>query len=292
MISILSQSDTVRRIRELNENLLYLNSLPEGSIVNIHKIDFVTPLSIIPIASIINKKKLICNYKGENASYLHVIRFPQGTKELLNQGLRKTYIPIIHFQLCNLSQQEISRLLNELHSKFLNLLRINIIADERFIELITNNTFGFVLGEMMDNIEEHSSAQNMYLHSRYWNKSNSCEVCLVDDGDGLLGSLRKAGRDVHDSNEALRRILETGLSAKTEYGDIKQGTGIKYTRLALTNKEINGEFFIMSGNAAFLHSAQIGEIFINFDRYFWQGTIVMMRFNKPISSFNLYNYVR
>src|SRR4030042_5554582 len=127
MISIISQSDTIGRIRELKENLLYLSSLPEGSIVNIHKIDFVTPLSIIPIASIINKKKLICNYKRENASYLHVIHFLQGTKELLNQGLRKTYIPIIHLQLCNLSKQEISRFLNELHSKFLNLLRINII---------------------------------------------------------------------------------------------------------------------------------------------------------------------
>jgi hypothetical protein len=292
MISIKSQPDTIKRIKELLENLIYLDSLNEGTNVNISQIEFVTPLSIIPVASAINKKKLIYNYKGENASYLDIIHFPEGTNELLNTGWRKTYIPIIHFELSNLSNQEKSKLLNELHSKFLNLLRINVIADERFIELITNNTFGFVLGEMIDNIEEHSSATNMYLHSQYWAKSNSCEVCLADDGAGLLGSLKRVGREVNDSMDALRKILETGLSAKTEYGDIKQGTGIKNTRRAITNKEINGEFFIMSGNAAFLHSARIGEIFINFENYYWNGTIVMMKLNKPVSSFNLYNYVR
>jgi hypothetical protein len=292
MISIQTQPDTVLRIKELLENLRYLNSLPEGTNVVINEIEFATPLSVIPIASIINQKKLRYNYQGENASYLKVIRFPEGINELSGLGFQKTYIPIIHFHLGSLNKQEISQQLNVLHSKFLNLLRINIIADERFIELITNNTFGFVLGEMIDNIEEHSNAKNMYLFAQYWVKNNSCEVCLLDDGDGLLGSLKNVGRDVNNSYEALRKILETGLSAKTEYGDIKQGTGIKYTRLALTNREINGEFFIMSGNAAFLHSAKNGETFINFKNYFWQGAIVMMKLNKPISTFNLYNYVR
>ena len=82
------------------------------------------------------------------------------------------------------------------------------------------------------------------------------------------------------------------MSAKTEFGDIKRGTGIKSTRAAITNREQNGEFFVMSGNAAFLHTAAKGETFVTFQDYSWKGTIVMMKLNKPASSFNLYDYVR
>lgn len=292
MISIQSQPDTVSRIKELLENLRYLNSLPEGLSVVINRIEQATPLSIIPVVSVINQKELKYDYQGGNASLLKVVRFPEGINDLDSSVYNKTHIPVIHFHPGNQNKQEISQKLNALHAKFLNLLRANIIADEHFIELITDNTFGFVLGEMIDNIEEHSNARNIYLLAQYRVKSNSCEVCILDDGDGLLGSLKNAGRDVQDSQEALRKILETGLSAKTEYGDIKRGTGIKYTRLAITNKEINGEFMLMSGNAAFLHTAADGEIFINFKDYSWQGTIVMMKLNKPVSTFNLYHYVR
>jgi hypothetical protein len=145
---------------------------------------------------------------------------------------------------------------------------------------------------MIDNIDEHSNAQNIYLFAQYDAEGDYCEVCLSDDGVGLLGSLKDAGREVLDSNDAMRKILGSGLSAKTEHGDIKRGTGIRYTRLAITNKEINGEFLIMSGDSVFLHTAADGEIFINFKDYFWQGTIVMIKLYKPVSKFNLYRYVR
>ncbi len=292
MILICSHFSIIERIKELIGNLRYLESTDSGSTIEIQAIEFTTPLTITPVASVINKKELTYNYNGENASYLQIIRFPEGIDKLDGLSLQGTYIPIIHLHLKNLDRNTLSTQLNMLHSKFLELLRLKVIADESFIELITNNTFGFLLGEIMDNIEEHSDAENIYLFAQYWPKNNSCEVCILDDGVGLLGSLKKAGRDVSDSADALKKILEKGLSSKTEYGDIMRGMGIKYTRAAITNKEINGEFFIMSGSAAFLHSAKSGENFINFKEYFWPGTLVMLRLNKPLATFNLYNYVK
>lgn len=293
MIKISSVFDTALRLRELIDNLRYLASQDNNSVIKIKQISFATPLSIAPIAAIINKKNLRYYYQKENASYLKTIYFPEGVSEIDKIVSRKTYLPIIRLCLENFQQKkDITHQLSALHTKYLDLLKINIVADQRFLELITNNTFGFLLGEMFDNIEEHSNAKNVYLFAQYWAKSNECEICILDDGQGLFGSLKNAGRNVKNDKDALQKILEIGLSAKTEFGSIKRATGIKNTRAAITNREINGEFFIMSGNVAFLHSARQGEKFFILSNYSWNGTIITMRINRPISQFNLYNYVK
>lgn len=292
MIRITGVFDTISRIKELIYNLRYLMGCEEKSKIGIDRIDFVTPLSITPVAAVINKKHLKYSYNGENISYLKTIRFPDGVKKIDKISAQKTYFPIIRLVLKNLSKADISRRLGQLHTKYLDLIKSNIIADQRFLELITNNTFGLLLGEIFDNIEEHSEAENVYLFAQYWFKTNACEICVLDDGQGIYKSLRKAGRNVKDSEDALRKILETGLSAKTEFGIIKRATGIKNIRSAIINKEINGEFFIMSGDSIFLDSAIQGEKFIKLTKYFWNGTIATLRLNRPVSRYNLYNYVK
>jgi hypothetical protein len=293
MIKITSVFDTVYRLKELIDNLRYLASQNNNSVIKIAQISFVTPLSITPVSAIIDKKNLKHNYLEENSSYLKTIYFPEGVSDIDKITARKTYLPIIHLCLENFQQEEdIIRQLSTLHTKYLDLLKMNIVADQRFLELITNNTFGLLLGEIFDNIEEHSNAKNVYLFAQYWAKNNACEICVLDDGQGLFGSLKNAGREVENHKDALRKILETGLSAKTEFGSIKRATGIKNIRAAITNKEINGEFLIVSGNVAFLHSASHGEKFVTLSNYTWNGTIIIMRINRPVSQFNLYNYVK
>jgi hypothetical protein len=292
MIKISQVFDTTRRLRELMDNLRYLADQNNDSVIKIGKITFATPLSITPIAAIINKKNLKHSYQEENVSYLKTIYFPKGVLEIDKIIPRKTYLPIIRLRLENSQEKEnITRQLGALHTKYLDLLKINVIADQRFLELITNNTFGLLLGEMFDNIAEHSNAKNVYLFAQYWSKNNACEICILDDGQGLFGSLKNAGRNVENDQDALRKILNTGLSAKTEFGSIKRATGIKNTRAVITNKEINGEFFIMSGNAAFLQSAK-RKTFFSLLNYSWNGTMITMRINRPISQFDMYDYIK
>ena len=292
MIQIIQSFNTINRIKELVPNLRYLDGKRDREEIEIASIKFVTPLSITPVAALINKKSLKHTYQGENKSYLETIHFPDGVEKIDSIQTQKTYWPIVHLRLKDLSKEEITRQLSTLHSKYLELLKRNIIADQRFLELVTNNTFGFLLGEIFDNVEEHSQAENLYLFAQYWPKTNACEICILDDGQGLLGSLKSAGREVVDSQDALQKILEKGLSSKTEFGEMKRGTGIRNTRLAITNQEIQGEFFIMSGDAAFLHSVSHGEHLIKLSNYFWEGTMIVMRLNRPITQFNLYNYVK
>lgn len=291
-ITLKSEISTINRLKELINNLLYLDSAEPKTCVHVDKIDFVTPFSITPIASMLNKKELSHDYEGDKKSYLETIYFPDGLDRLEAIPLQKTFLPIIHLNIEGLDKTTLSERMGLLLTKYMDLVRTKVVADQRFIELITNNTFGFLLGEMLDNIEEHSEARNIYLCAQYWSKINSCEVCILDDGKGLYQSLKDAGRDVKDSQDAIKKILETGLSAKNEFGDIKRGTGIRHTRAAITSRELNGEYLIISGNGAYLHSAKEGEQFIKFSKYYWNGVIIMMKFNKPEVRFNLYDYVK
>jgi hypothetical protein len=107
-------------------------------------------------------------------------------------------------------------------------------------------TFDFVLGEIIDNIELHADSQNTYILAQYWTAINTCEICFLDDGIGIFKSLKNAGKDVLNNMDALQKVLRNRLSSKEEFGESKRGTGIANTCVAIVNKEINGEFFILS----------------------------------------------
>lgn len=151
---------------------------------------------------------------------------------------------------------------------------------------------GFIVSEIFDNIDQHAKASNIYIFAQYWRRINTCEICILDDGIGIYRSLCNAGRDVQSPIDAMKKVIETGLSSKIEYSDSIRGTGVKNIRSALTNKEVNGEFLVVLDNSGFLHSASFGEKLLNFAEYSWGGTIIMMRFSKPTIPFDLYKYVK
>jgi len=76
-----------------------------------------------------------------------------------------------------------------------------------------------------------------------------------------------------------------------EFGKSTRGTGIANTCSAIINKAIKGEFFILSGNAAFLNSFEDGEHYFDLQDYSWKGTIIMLRMKEPQYKINLYDYV-
>lgn len=222
---------------------------------------------------------------------MRTIKFPEGVPFDTDEYQNKTYIPIIHLTVSSSSKLWLSEQLSQLHEHFLELLRSNIIADPTFIQFVTDTTLGFLVGGTLDNIEEHANAKNIYIFAQYWQKNNSCEICILDDGDGLFGSLKNAGRDVIDSLDAVNKIIERGLSAKTGDPDSIRGTGIKNMKDSLINQEIKGEFILISGNAGFYQSSQ-NEQLITIRDYFWKGTILAMKINKPLMVFNMYRYVK
>lgn len=285
-VSIRSQPTTLARFKELGANLEYLSNLPEGGSCTL-KIEFATPLSLLPLVSLIHQKKLQCN-EGMT-SYLHTVHFPDGEQKL-EALCRGTYMPIVRLSLQGITDpDERSDKLDALHGGFLAVLRQNIKNPE-FSAMVTSGTFGVLLGELIDNINEHSQAKNVYIFAQYWPTIDTCEVCLMDDGRGLYGSLVAAQREVKDSEDAIRKIVETGLSAKDEFGETHRGTGLRMTRKAITSADIKGEFLIGSGDAAYLETTS-GSTLLKLSRTSLYGTMIMLRFEKPQRFPNIYQYV-
>jgi hypothetical protein len=158
-ISIKSQRSTLMRFKELLRNLEYLESLGEGDTCKLN-IEFATPFSLLPLVSLINQKSIFCEESAN--SYLKTIHFPDGKKEL-EKICKGTYMPIIRLSLEGISDSdERSMKLNALHEGFLNILKSNI-KDPKFVQRVTKGTFGLLLGELIDNINEHSLAKNIYI---------------------------------------------------------------------------------------------------------------------------------
>ncbi|MCH8549756.1 MAG: hypothetical protein LAT80_12865 [Balneolaceae bacterium] len=289
MLRIGNYLNPVDRIKELADNLRHLESVSYGSYVSFNTCDFIVPISIAPISMIAFEKKLSF---ANGSSYLDTIRFPLGQEISKSEENVSTYFPLTRADLDGLGTDEIELKLRELIDKYVKLLKNNIINNSEFYDRLGSNASYLLISEMVDNIIEHSEANNAFIFSQFWNKTESCQICLVDNGIGIYNSLSKAMRDVSNNKDALRQVIEEQLSAKNEFGDQHRGTGIKNTIRLLSNNQLNGFFNIISGTSGYYVDSTSNNFFFELKDYSWNGTIVNMGFKKPPPNFDMYDYVR
>lgn len=292
MIEIGYDFDGFTRYQELIKNLTYLESLNEGDYITLSErnIGYVTPFSITPLAALIEEKQLIPKISKK---YLYPIRLDSPVDLTYRHDGKKTYFPITRLQFRENSEEEMEKKVSKLADLYINLLNDNIINDPEFLNLVTKDTCSLLISEMTDNIIEHSNANNVYVFCQYWQKNDSCEICLLDDGSTILGSLKNAGRLVSDDYDAIEKVIKEHLSAKNEFGSIKRGTGIKNTINLLINEELKGNFCVISGSASYYIDSEHGNGRLErLHNCNWNGTIINMRFQKPRQKFNIYEYVQ
>lgn len=244
-ISISGNFDTPYRLKELLGNLRFLQAQPPGGSVEI-QCEFASPFAVTPLAARINAAHLRCTGLS---SYLQRVHFPAGL-DINACSLRSTYLPLLRIQKA--AGSDLDSELLQLHSCLLDLLKSpSTITDPQFLELITENALGYLIGEQVTNVQEHSLASDVYVFAQYWPRSNAIEICILDNGLGFMGSLQRGGRDVKSHQDAMEKVLTRRLSAKNEGGEIYRGTGLWTTRQAILNQEIRGEFLLLSGDTAF-----------------------------------------
>lgn len=270
MIKIGGSYDWLERIREAKENLVYLNQLPVGGDAEFGECEFARPISIIPLA-LFGRDHAI-NFQNI-PPYLETIQFPQGQEISGYTTSGDTYFPISRADLEGLepNQQEIK--LRNLSAKYSNLLRRNI-EDEEFLNRIGKNVTHLIISESVDNIDQHARANTAIIFSQYYSANNSCEICLADNGIGIFQSLLRAGRDVVDDRDAMRKVIYDCLSAKDD-GDMQnRGTGIRNMIRLLSNRELNGFFCVISGDAGYFVDSSNREHFLHLQNISWSGTII------------------
>lgn len=277
-----------QRTEELAHNVGTILDEAAETPVEMH-VRFATPLSTTPLVAAAQRSQRRLALVGSGAGYLREMAFPAGVDVNALAAGQSTYLRLICDPLpkdSELREQHLERLAD----RYRSLLAANI-ADPEFLRLISQNTIGHMISEMCANVADHADALHVYMFAQYWPRLNDCEVCLIDDGIGLLASLQRI-HGLDSTHEAMVRIVTEGLSSKDEFGTIKRGTGIRSTIRLLTNEVVRGEFVLISGDAAMLCTAGAKPQIVEFTPQPWTGTIVGMRFRKPTELLDYYECLR
>lgn len=142
------------------------------------------------------------------------------------------------------------------------------------------NTIFYLLGELADNIDQHSHFSHASIIANYDKNKKEIYICVFDNGLTIPGSFEARSVSFKDDSDAVKQALE-GKSTKKEGG---RGTGLRSSKNLVENG-LNGDFFIIS-RKGFIHKniAKIRDLKLN-------GTFIYIKFKDPGKSLNIYKYI-
>lgn len=103
------------------------------------------------------------------------------------------------------------------------------------------------LGEVFRNVEDHAkSPVGGFWAARFDPASRVVRAAVVDMGRGIGSTIRDAHPEIPSNSEALRRVLQGGVSAKS----IPTNQGLGLSNLALIVRAMQGELLIFTEDVA------------------------------------------
>jgi hypothetical protein len=256
------------RIDELNNNLAEMEEAKfhGAQEVELSRVNFVTPLSILPLAVYANNNDLTIkctdhvNY--DPCSYLDTIGFQFGVTEFTK--IDKRYLPIT-----KLSTKEDNALLSQYEEK--------ILAQTHVERVVLKH----LTSELVNNVNEHAQVDQYWLLAQYYKGSRPIvEIVLADCGIGYKNSYMGTSFEVTNDTDAIINALE-GRSSKTELNG--RGFGIPSLVKIFVN-ELGGKLIIMSGNSlVYYKPEEKKELKL---KSYWQGALIGINFGPK--AINIY----
>lgn len=252
---------------------------------------FITPLFILPLMVYISGCNKEIRYRYTN-NYLDTICFgtggiiPEkiGTNEfnqLLNKCSSKTYIPIISFPTSVNYTKERNGVISTIE---------DILSNQSKLQPNITRGLKYLIGEIVDNIVEHSESERGYIFTQYFPRKRYLDVCIADRGITLLGSYRKmTGNTIEDHLSAMKAANQ-GISTKNLPDAENRGYGILTSKKMIIGG-LSGNFIMLSGNALYLKSREVDQSTALPDIVNWQGTIVAMRIPYINKRFDYIDFV-
>lgn len=151
-----------------------------------------------------------------------------------------------------------------------------------------------LLGELIDNITEHSKSEEGFLFSQSWPSEKKLYILISDTGRSIFASYaydeRYANLLTNLESSALVLALR-GKSTKDRPESENRGYGISKSRKLIVDG-LGGEFFILSG-CAFVRYDRNGEVVADLpENYRWNGTVILLTIPTEIpKDFNIYKYI-
>lgn len=152
-------------------------------------------------------------------------------------------MPVCKFDLCKNNIDGLQTILQKI-------IRRQSGANHRIMTPLS-----YLLGELIDNMNEHSYGNYGYIFSQYLKKEGCIDLVLADDGITIFGSYVKAQKylDEINGNEAKALTLANeGRSTKNLPNAENRGYGISSSKKMLVDG-LGGSFFMLSGGAFHRH---------------------------------------
>ena len=257
------------RITELIANLKELETAIYTGVseVDISKVNWATPLSLMPLVIKANKNniQLTCSEPKSNVQgYLDTISFPNGVTELPRAN--RSYLPITKLP----SRSESAELI-EYENRIVS--RSGRIGGE---------DLKFLTTELVTNVKEHSEAFEYWLLAQYYNlpkNRTACEIILADCGIGYKESFMGTEFEVGTDSEAIMNAM-AGKSSKSwdEHAYGIRSIADKFV------EEYKGKLVIISGDSLVYYKSKISndisknDIEVKTLQSYWEGSIVGINF--------------
>lgn len=239
---------------------------------------------IVPIACLINELQddgwnVSITHPNEPTTkhYLNTICFPGGITN--TQSRTGTSLPL--FKLDPDSETDA---LEEVNDKIRELIG-RTHAESKSAVL---NAVSVPLGEMLDNIDQHSEFSHAALMAQFYPTKEYVDICLADNGISIPGSYERC--DIHFTTdaEAVRMAVERGISTKEDVAGVKQrGKGLRTIHNIVCNG-LFGELLISARNCV-MHITRNNSRIVPNSR--WDGTVVAARILPPGPDFEITDFV-
>ena len=255
---------------------------------------FFHPFYLAPLA--IYKQNcgnsIICKDIPKRISkYLELVQFeePLLIKEdmdltsILEPYISRSYIPVCKFELCKSNIDALQSILQR------------VICKQSKADVRITTPLSYLLGELIDNMNEHSKGKYGYIFAQYLKKEDCIDLVVADDGITIFSSYVRSCKYLDeiggDEAKALKMATE-GKSTKNLPGTENRGYGLSSSKEMLVNG-LHGSFFILSGGAFHRHD-ESGSVSVKLPQTInWNGTIILMRIPVQVpTDFDYSKYVR
>lgn len=251
-----------------------LASLYQTNLSNRDEIEIIPPSS----NSIHEYLSTICFPSGFNYNPHEVEKF----QTLLTPYHVKNYIPLIFFPATNTGNNSDVR--EKILSAVNSILKAQLNLGGGVLQAIY-----YMIDELTQNITDHSKCNNGIIFAQYYPSKNYMDICIVDNGIGLLQGYINSGKYEVATDEDAVNLAVRGKSTK----DLPEsrGFGLSTSRKMLV-EGLKGKFLLFSGSAMFIQTIEKEEIACFEANFKFKGCYVALRiptFNNK--EFDFYKYI-
>ncbi|MHA1834086.1 MAG: hypothetical protein ACTSV7_08850 [Candidatus Baldrarchaeia archaeon] len=235
---------------------------------------FFYPTTLLPLFAFVkeNKIKSILPPEDRNvANYIDIIT--DETRFNSARRFGKSYLPLISLPHERKKANKILQRLYDMHN--------------HGRDCGGENAFKYLIGEIVDNIYEHSEFEEALVMAQKYSSMGFTDVCFFDDGITINGSFKKNNivEFKYDCDAIIKAV--NGLSTKGK----ERGYGLN-TTMRIFTEGISGEMFIVSGKGALLYRHRNHYSYKLNDTYELKGTLVSVRIPYPSREVNIYEFLR